>query len=381
MITLKNNLLNIGIIIGGRSVEHDISILSGLQVYHAIDKEKYNVTIFYITKQQEWLTGKALTNLDTYKNENYKNCYQITLYREKNKVHYRSINKNKKGEIDIFIPVVHGEGIEDGTLSGYLDTLGATYTSADITSSSIAQDKIYTKELLQKENINVVPYIKINYDYYTKELIEIIEQNLTLPVIIKPARLGSSIGITVASTTEELRNKILESTKFSSRLLIEKKLTNFKEYNLAIIKEGSQIITSEIEEVIKTDDILSFKDKYQNNQKYEENTTRIIPADINEELKQNIIEMCKKAYISLNLKGVVRIDTIYDNDTNTLYLNEINTIPGSLSFYLFDKVGINFTKLIDILIKDAIISKNKEKKYLKIFTSNVLNNKTIKLKK
>ena len=188
---MKNNLLNIGIIIGGKSVEHDISILSGLQVYHAIDKEKYNVTIFYITKKLEWLVGEDLTKLDTYKNEQFNKCYQVTLFNEAGNIYYQGITKHKKKNlIDVFIPVVHGEGIEDGTLSGYLEMLGATYTSSDVTSSSIAQDKIYTKQILEQNNINVVPYITKDEIKHISQIEKEIEEKLKYPLILKPSRLG-----------------------------------------------------------------------------------------------------------------------------------------------------------------------------------------------
>lgn len=379
---MKLDKLNIGLIIGGKSVEHDISILSGLQAYHAIDKEKYNVIILYIDKFLNIYQGDLLKEIDTYKNEAYKKLKQVCLYSHDNKVYYTEINKRKPlGVIDVFLPVVHGDGIEDGTLSGYLDMLGATHTLSDVTSSSIAQDKIYTKLILEKENINVINYLGITFDRYSDTLEEEITTKLKFPLIIKPARLGSSIGIKTVYDKNSLHEALLEVNKYGSRILIEEKLENFKEYNMAIIKEGSKIITSSIEEVIKTDEILSFKDKYENNQKYSESNRRIIPAQIPYTLESNIRNMVIKAYNALNMNGVVRIDTLYDTKNDILYLNEINTVPGSLSFYLFDIGSITFTKLIDILIKNAIISKNKNKAYLKIFDSNILDNKTLKLHK
>ena len=374
--------LNIGLIFGGRSVEHDISILSGLQVYHAIDKEKYNINIFYIDKYFNIYTDISLSDINTFRLEKYKNLPKVTFYNKDNQVIYKGIDKKKiEGNIDIFIPVVHGEGVEDGTIIGYLNTLNATHTLSDIQSSSIAQDKIYTKIILEKYNICVVPYIGVTFDRYTELLEQDITNKLSFPLIIKPARLGSSIGIKTVYKKDELKKTLLEVNKYGNRILVEQKIENFKEYNIAILKEGSTIITSSIEEVVKTDEILSFKDKYEKNQKYEENKHRIIPADISSDLESQIRNMCIEAYNVLNLNGVVRIDTIYDIENNKLYLNEINTIPGSLSFYLFDVGGITFTKLIDMLIKNAILKKNKETSYLKLFDSNILNSKTILLNK
>lgn len=376
------NKLNVGIIIGGKSVEHDISILSGLQVYHAIDKEQYNVVIFYITKDNIWLVGEKLKNITTYEEEKYNDLLEVTLYKTKQGVYYKPINKRKKQQkIDIFIPVVHGDGIEDGTISAYLDLLDIPYTSSPIASSIIVQDKIYTKQLLNYINIPMIDYISMtNYDIY-EDIENKVNELLQYPVIIKPAKLGSSIGITTASNNKELKHGIEEALKYGSRILIEKKLENIKEYNMALFLNKEKIITSCIEEVRKTDDILSFVDKYERLDKLDENSNRQIPALITSELENKIKDMCINIYTYLEMKGIVRVDTIYDVQHDTLYLNEINTIPGSLSFYLFDKLDISFTKLIDMQIKEAILSKQKENKKLKIFVSNVLNKKSLKLNK
>lgn len=378
---MKNDKLNVGIIIGGKSVEHDISILSGLQVYHACDKNKYNVTIFYLTKDLKWLIGNDLNKLETYQNNNFNKCHQIYFYTDNNTVYYKLINKKSKPSmIDVFIPVVHGEGVEDGTISAFLSLLDVATTSSDLTSSSICQDKIYTKQILINENIPTLPFVKMtSVDSYYDCLKEI--NNLGFPVIIKPARLGSSIGISIANNETSLRQGIEESLKFGSRLLIEKKLNHFKEYNMAICKDGNKLCFSCIEEVKKNDEILSFVDKYERLDKLDDSSGRIIPAIISESLEIKIKEICKKAYLIFNLSGVVRIDCIYDEDTEEIYINEINTIPGSFAFYLFDKANIDFSKLIDITIKQALLNKKASDNYLKVFTSSVLNKKAPKLMK
>lgn len=377
---MDNNKLNIGIIIGGKSVEHDISILSGLQVYHACDKNKYNVTIFYLTKKLQWLIGDDLSDINTYKNNSFSKCKEIYFFTDNNKTYYKLHNKKSKPAIiDVFIPVVHGEGVEDGTLSAFLDLVNGTYTQADLTSSSICQDKIYSKQILYTENLPVLPYIKMTSTKTYYECLKEINNTIQFPVIIKPARLGSSIGISTAHNDTELRIGVEEGLKFGERLLIEKKLSNFKEYNIAICKDGNKLVLSCIEEVKKNDEILSFVDKYERLDKLDDSSNRIIPAIINESLETKIKDICKKAYLSLNLCGVVRIDTIYDEDTNNIYINEINTIPGSFAFYLFDKANISFTKLIDIVIKQALLNKKINDKYLKVFSSSVLNKKSSKL--
>lgn len=378
----KDNKLNVGIIIGGRSVEHDISILSGLQVYHAIDKSKYNVSIFYITKDLRWLVGDALKDIITYEEEKYSNLNEVCIYKTKEGVFYRPIKSRKKEQrIDLFIPVVHGDGIEDGTLIGYLDMLDIPHTASKLTTSAIIQDKILTKQILSNVDIPLIKYICMtsNDNYY--EILEKVKEKLGYPVIIKPARLGSSIGITTANDDSEFKFGVEEALKYGTRILIEKKIQNMKEYNIAIISNSNKLITSCIEEVNKTDDILSFIDKYERDDKLDNKSNRQIPAILSKELEEEIINICTKAYIYLDINGVTRIDTIYDIDKNKIYINEINTIPGSLAFYLFEKKNIDFTMLVNMLIKDAILTKQKDSKRLKTFVSNVLNKKCIKLNK
>lgn len=379
---MKSTKLNVGIIIGGRSVEHDISILSGLQVYHAIDKDKYNVTIFYINHDQEWLVGNELNDINTYISGNFSKCNTVTLFGENNNVYYKGVfSRPKATPIDVFIPVVHGEGVEDGTISGFLETLGGVHTNASVSASAILQDKIYTKELLSLTDIKILPFVKMSIDDdFTLKCNEI-ETRLDYPVIVKPSCLGSSIGIMCADNKDELRKGIEEAFKYDEQIIVEKKLTNYKEYNLAILKDINRIIPSLVEEVKPTNDILSFKDKYENLDKMSDVSNRIIPAILPPELEKLIKTVGIKAYQLFRLSGVVRIDFLFDEQSNLLYLNEINTIPGSLAFYLFDKLDISFTQLIDILIKNAIVTKNQQMRYIKSFKSSVLSQKGTKLTK
>lgn len=377
---MKNTKLNVGIIIGGKSVEHDISILSGLQVYHAIDKEKYNVTIFYINHELEWLIGDDLTDINTYISGNFSKCNTVTLFGENHRVYYKGIfSRPKATPIDVFIPVVHGEGVEDGTISGFLDTIGGVYTNASLTSSAIMQDKIYTKELLQNTKVKTTPFIKMTIEDDYNQICEEVDKTFGFPVIVKPARLGSSIGITVAENIEAFRKAVEEAFKYDERIIIEKKLQNFKEYNLAVVKDANKLIPSLIEEVIPSVDILSFKDKYENMDKISDASNRIIPAILPKEIEETIKEYGTFVYKYFSLNGIVRIDFLYSEEDKCIYLNEINTIPGSLAFYLFDKLDISFTRLIDIIVKNAILSKNNQLRYIKSFSSSVLSSKGSKL--
>ncbi len=374
---MLNEKLKVGIIFGGQSVEHDISILTALQVYHEIDKEKYQVIPFYITKNNEILTHKSLFDLETYKKGNFNKCKVVTFYNENHLLYYLDISKRRKIDyIDIFIPTVHGANIEDGTLSGYLDFLNVPYTSSDILSSSIAQDKIVTKYVLESLKIPTLPYVTLNKHTYNHNQLSKKLDEITLPIIIKPYNLGSSIGIKIAHTLEEAYQFIMESFKYSEKLLIEPALEQYREFNQSIYREISKYQISQIEEVSTNNELLTFTDKYINKQQNQ--SSRIIPADISNELKEQISEYTKKIYSSLSFKGIIRIDYLYDNLNNKIYVNEINTIPGSLAYYLYE---ISFTELIDKQIKNALYEQKQKLKYIKTFNSNVLFNKGEKLKK
>lgn len=369
-----NDLINIGIIIGGCSVESEISLISGSQAYLNLDNTKYNKTMFYLDKCNKLYIGKCLENIETFKTNNFTDLKEVALRNINNQVYYYLLTKPKKlYPVDIFIPVVHGYGVEDGTISGYLDMYNATYTSSNLISSSTVQDKTVTKMILDKYKID-----NVEYQILLSKKDEIL---LDLPLIIKPAYLGSSIGINIAKTKEELNNALDEAFKYSNKVLVEKYINSYLEYNCAVIKNKDEYIVSAIEEVLHTKDILSFVDKYEDNNKMSDSSNRIVPAILSMELQDKIENLSVYIYKIFNLSGVVRIDYIYDTDSKVLYVNEINNIPGSLAYYLFEPKEISFTKLLDILIHTAIIEKHQANKLITSFKSNILNSKGLKLKK
>ncbi len=366
MIFIKQN---IGIIYGGKSYEHEVSIITALMVFNNIDKEKYNVELFYITKENKIIIASNLHDIDIYKLNKFKNMEEIFFYQENNKTYYKSINKPKKKGLLIECMVVccHGLHVEDGIISSLLSFNNLAYTCSDNKASAIVQDKHYTKLFLNHYNINTLDYKVING--YNLKNINNIKAQLTYPVIIKPAQLGSSVGINIARDVESFENGLKMSLNFENKLIIEPLLENFKEFNCAIYKYQNEFIISSVEEINNINPIYTYEDKYQN-----KDIKKTLPALISKEETEEIKELTKYIYQIFDLKGVVRIDYIKHN--NKLYVNEINNIPGSLSYYLFKYNNISFTKLIDQLIKQAIIEKNKE-----IFKEenhfNILNKKTI----
>ena len=334
---MNNEKIKLGIIIGGKSVEHEISVISGLQTYFSVDHNKYDTTIFYLDKNNHIYVSKELNSIETYKSNYINKEKEVFIKNINNQIYYQYLNKPKKSyPIDIFIPVLHGYGTEDGTVVGFLDIYQAIYTCSDLIPSAIIQDKVATKAMLKLGNFPSVEGI-VAIEGKTIE-------EVPFPAIVKPAYLGSSIGIKVVKNNE--------------------------------------LITSTIEEVKHDEEILSFSQKYEKSEgKMSGSPNRIIPASINEQLKEEIIKISKELYRWFDLKGVVRIDYIYDLDENKLYVNELNNIPGSLAFYLFEKEGIPFTKMIDILVTNAIIEKHNKDKKITTFESNVFNKKSLKLNK
>lgn len=376
---MNDSKINIGVIIGGNSTECEISLISGLQTYLAIDDSKYNKMMIYIDKNNHLYMGMPLSKLETYQKDEFylsnKDIKEICLIEENKQVYYYLKNKKrKKYPIDIFIPVVHGYNIEDGTLSAFLNMYNAIYTSSDVIPSAIIQDKDVTKSMLKHLNIPTLNWIT-KWDFNNTNINK-------YPVVVKPAYLGSSIGINLANNQSELEQSMNEAFKYADKIIIEEALVNYREFNCAVLKDHATIIPSAVEEVRHDKDILTFIEKYESDiNKLSDNTNRIIPAQISEDLYLKIQKLSCDIYKKFNLAGVVRVDYLYDIDKDKIYVNEINNIPGSLSFYLYEPIGISFTNLVDMLVQNAMIRYEQKKKLITHFKSNVLNKKSTKLMK
>lgn len=368
-------MLNIGILFGGISVEHDISIISAIQVMNNIDRNKYNVIPLYLTKTGELVTGKRFEALDTFKKEievKKSEWVNLSYYKGKCNLSFPFKKFKKTLKIDLILPVVHGKGVEDGNISGFLEILNIPHTTSSILGASIAQDKEFTKIILESINVKTIEYeVLYNIDNQIK--------NNDFPKIVKPAHLGSSIGIKKVNNIEELTIALKEAFNYDNKVIVEKALTHFKEYSIAIYNRKEELMVSDIEEIKIKNEIFKFTDKYENGLKDE--TNHIIPAKINKKMQEKMLETVKEIYKKFELSGVVRIDFLYDLDHKKLYVNEINTIPGSYAYYLFKEKGITFTELLNDLIKQALIDKEQRKNYISTFKSNVLNKNTLSMKK
>ena len=364
---------NIGVFFGGRSTEHEISVISANQAMHAIERDKYNVTPIYISKDGKWYTGEALFDVANYRNteELLKKCEEVYM---RPVFGDRNIYKSKKpmfgngvvASLDVAIPVLHGSNGEDGTFEGILEAIGIPFAGCDVLSSANGMDKITMKMILASNGIPVVDYVWFtDKEWFSKhdELIAKIESTLGYPVIVKPANLGSSVGIGRAADRQKLEECVEDAARYSSRIIVEHMVDNLKEINCSVLGDCDDYRTSVCEEPIKSGEILSYEDKYMGGTKGAKGmqaSQKRIPAELPDKMSEEIRFLAGETFRVLSCHGVSRVDVIVDADTDKIYVNEINTIPGSLSFYLWEATGITFSQLMDKLVELAL-KRNRER--------------------
>lgn len=378
--------IKVGVIFGGKSVEHEVSIISALQAINNMDDDKYEVVPIYIDKDRNWYTGMELLNIDNFKNLDflYKNIIPIVLCKRKSDfvlLKQKGLFKRVENKVDIAFPIVHGANVEDGSLVGYLESIGIPYVGSGVLGSAIGQDKVVMKKLMQSENLPVVDYVWFyDYEYVNDEdLINNKIEKLGFPVIVKPARLGSSVGITVAHEANELKDCVEEAIKYDSKIVVEKVINNLVEINASVLGNSEYLVVSPLEEVMGIDEFLSYRDKYIGGKKGTKskgmiNTNRIIPARVEPKIETEIKSLSEKVFRLFNLSGVVRIDFLFDKKNSKVYVNEPNIIPGSLSFYLWKECGKNYKTLLDDLITLAIKDYKNKRKKVSSFDTNILQN-------
>ena len=338
---------NVGVFFGGRSTEHEISVISASQAMSAINKDKYDVTPIYISKQGKWYTGEALLDIANYKDipsllKKVEEVYMAPQYGDYNL--YR-VKKPMFGSavlttLDVVIPVLHGTNCEDGIFEGVLETIGIPYAGCNTLSSANGMDKITMKMILQACDIPVLDYVWFTDKQWFSQrdaLIEKIESKLGYPVIVKPANLGSSVGIGRAVNREQLIEKIDGAEIYSTRIIVEHMVEELQEINCSVLGDCDEYRTSVCEEPIKSGEILSYEDKYMGGSKGAKGmqaSQKRIPAELPDEVTKRIQFLAGETFRVLSCHGVSRVDVIIDRSNSNIYVNEINTIPGSLSFYL-----------------------------------------------
>ena len=364
---------NIGVFFGGRSTEHEISVISANQAMHAIDRSRYDVTPIYITKQGKWYTGEALFDVANYRDTKalLEKCQEVYMKPVYGDYHLYKMKKPMFGSdvaatLDVVIPVLHGSNGEDGTFEGVLDSIGIPYAGCGVLASANGMDKITMKMILQACDIPVVDYVWFTDKQWAmqrEKLIEKIETKIGYPVIVKPANLGSSVGIGRAADRQQLEERVDDARRYSTRIIVEHMVEHLQEINCSVLGDCDDYQTSVLEEPIKSGEILSYQDKYMGGTKGAKGmqaSQKRIPADLPAEETDRIRFLAGETFRVLSCHGVSRVDMIVDRDNRNIYVNEINTIPGSLSFYLWEATGISFDKLMDRLVSLALKRKRDE---------------------
>ncbi len=398
----------IAVFFGGNSVEHEVSIITALQAIENINREKYEVLPIYITKDSRMYTGEKIGNIANYNDipKLLQESTQVTpvnlgekvaLLRVEKKLFERAIYDF----IDIAFPIVHGTNVEDGTIEGFIKMLNIPYVGCDVLSSALGMDKYACKEILRTNNIPVIDGKLYDIKQYKDDetaLCKDIEKTLGFPVITKPVNLGSSVGISIAKDSKELKESLEEAFTYASKILVEKAIMNLKEVNCSVIGDHESAKASECESPIKMDQILSYRDKYLGNGTKgakRSKTTGVkgsknnfggtmgsdnsnpaleLPAKISTEQKKTIQELAVKTFQALGCNGVIRIDFIINQDDNKIYVNEVNTIPGSLSFHLWRETGMSYAEELNEIISLGLKRAREEKNLTFSFETNVLAN-------
>ena len=370
--------LKIGVIFGGKSIEHEMSIITALQAMDNIDTDKYEVIPIYITKDLVWYSSGCLRYIDSFNNFNLIEKYvtKVNLINKKGRyiLQTAGLIKRELTELHLVIPMVHGKGTEDGTIQGYLQMVGIPYVSNNIYSSVICQDKVFTKQLLEHNDIPTIKYVWFFDNEYNKNKEELFKKidKLEYPLIIKPATLGSSIGIVSVKRKEQLDTAINEVLKYDRKIIVEEQIENVLEYNISMLKTNDKLYISSIEEIETKLEYRDYVDKCNLENYLNGNIVRTTPAKISEKMSEEIIELGKKTINFLNNTGLSRIDFLYDSKKKKLYVDEINSIPSCFSHHLWEEANISYKELFTIMINDTIKNINKDSEMITTMDMDVL---------
>lgn len=397
----------IAVFFGGNSVEHEVSIITALQAMENIDRDKYDVLPIYVTKENKMYVGEKIADIANYKDTKtlIAASTQVVPTNLGNKV--ALIRCEKKlfqspvyDYIDIAFPIVHGTNVEDGTIEGFVKMLNIPFAGCDVISSAIGMDKYICKEVCRVNSIPVIDGRLYNVEQYkdgAEWLKNSIKNELGFPVIVKPNNLGSSVGISIAKDENELERSLEEAFTYARKVLVEKAIMNLKEVNCSVIGDYESAKASVCESPIKMDAILSYRDKYLGSGAKgakgikgakgvktgakshggtmgsdDSNPALELPAKISDQQREEIQTLAIKTFQALGCSGVIRIDFIIDQDTNKIYVNEVNTIPGSLSNHLWRATGVDYTEMLDEVISLGLKRAREEQKLTFSFDTNIL---------
>ncbi|MBP7185697.1 MAG: D-alanine--D-alanine ligase [Ruminococcus sp.] len=386
--------INLAVLFGGRSVEHEVSVISAVQAMASINKEKYNIIPVYMTKKSEFYTSEKMLDINSFKDipALLAESTECVFVRSEGKVQLvrqkiKKFGSNLISDVDIAFPIVHGTNVEDGALQGYLQTLDLPYVGCDVLASAVGMDKYVMKILLKEAGFPVLDCCRFSsYEIDDMDnMIAQVEAKFGYPVIVKPINLGSSVGISKAKDRDGLINSIEEAFQFADRILVEPAVVQLKEINCSVVGDSEEAEASVCEEPVQasSDEILSYDQKYKGDggkngsksgggSKGMATLKRKIPAEITPEQDEFIRKTAVDAFRYLGCNGVTRIDFMIDMATDKVYINEINTIPGSLAFYLWEPKGVKYPELLERLIQLALKRYRQSEKISYTFDTNIL---------
>lgn len=383
------NKPTIGVFFGSRSPEHDISIITGELIISGLKGLNYKVVPVYFSKEGTWYINEKLGELSFFQKDiwDFKNWHRFYLDLEKSK---GKIVFKKKGvigktiTIDVAFPAFHGKYGEDGTIQGLWEIFNIPYVGCDVSACAIAKDKILTKLLYQINNIPTVDFIyfyNFEWENFKDKILENIKKNLHYPLFVKPARLGSSIGVKKVKEEKELIETIEAALYYDEKVLVENGIEKVRDFTCAVLGNYDNLFTTFVQESLYEKDFFSFEDKYLNKggaQTGKALEKIVIPAQISEKLTNEIQEYSKKIFKLIGGSGIARIDFLYDEKNNKIYANEINPLPGTLYHHLFKKSGVELNELLQKLI-DLARERHKDKnKLITTFSSSVLKSGNLK---
>ena len=361
----------IALIFGGRSVERDISVITAFETKRALDNGKYDILPVFLF-EGDFYTGD-MNSIKDFAPFLPSANYKLVLL---GGVFYLL----KKGKLtpffkpDVVVNCCHGGEGEDGTVAGLLEYNGLPHTSPDLFQSALCMDKVESKVFFDNMFLNTAKSVWFTRDEYVEKMDQVfekVESRIEYPMIVKPSHSGSSIGISVAHNLEQLKSAIDIAIEFDDKVLVEHKLTDFVEVNCAVYKGSNGVVVSSTEQPLSKSDFLSFEDKYVAGKM--SGGGHVIPAPIGN-LNRQIEDLTERLYTQLGLKGVVRIDYLVDTEREKVYINEINTVPGSLAHYLFEKKGVSFEEMLDDIIEHVEAEHLDKKSRVRNFSTGVLDN-------
>ena len=384
-----------GVFFGGPSVEHEVSVITAMQAMQAMDPQRYQVIPVYVTKTGDFYTGEHLSSLESYRNipAALEKAKRVTLQKEGNTVCLMLAKQKPFGSsvvsaLDVALPIFHGTGGEDGTMQAHFERLGLPYTGPDVTSSAIGMDKWASKAMFKLHGVPCVEGVKVTQSQYFTDpeaAAQTIEKAVGYPAIIKPYNLGSSVGIHKCRDRASLLDGLEDAFLYSQAVLAERAVQNLREINCAVLGDAEEARASVCEEPLNATDILTYADKYQSGgktgktgaksgggSKGMQSLARVVPADLSPEMTEKVQQLAIDAFRAIGACGCSRIDFLLDNQTGELFANEINTIPGSLAFYLWEKSGLTFTQLMDEMIRLALKRQRQQSLLHRSFETNLL---------